>query len=469
MVQIHIAVTEQSEEAMRARCNSKIRTSFLPAVVFLFCLVSLALAADPVVVELHYQNGVKFYKRGLYDRAIQEFEKTVSLDPERKDAQEYLEKIKAEQKQKKEVEAGMSKDALLQNLYTEGRRLYAKGDYEAALEVFNKILAIKPIDDFASFHKESCEIYISKKLARQKKIDDRERLKAQNEEERLNRKKEIEEKKAEKQEMLKKRAEINEERRQQQKEREARAKEEKMTASQQKKQEVQTAALNKQEEKTKTREERLADKKEEKARRLEEKRAERQQKLDAAQKAKEDKRAEHQQKIEAAQQAKEAKQAERQQKHGAVQKTKEEKQAERQQKIEAARQAKEAKRAAAQESKEKRSAERQEKIEAKKKAREEKQEASKQRKVEKATVKEEKVLNKKKAVEEAKEERAVRQSVKELYIQGVENYAKKLYADAIASFEAVIDAESRSGTQIYTNSAKRLMEKARKKQEGAGI
>jgi len=32
-------------------------------------------AADPVVVELHYQNGVKFYKRGLYDKAADEFEK----------------------------------------------------------------------------------------------------------------------------------------------------------------------------------------------------------------------------------------------------------------------------------------------------------------------------------------------------------------------------------------------------------
>ena len=38
-------------------------------------------------------------------------------------------------------------------------------------------MELKPIDDFASYYKERCEIEIGRKLAREKKIEDKKRLK----------------------------------------------------------------------------------------------------------------------------------------------------------------------------------------------------------------------------------------------------------------------------------------------------
>ena len=64
------------------------------SIMMFFCLGSFGAraAVDPVVVEVHYQNGVKFYKRGLYKKAVRELENTLSLDPENREAKEYLQK-----------------------------------------------------------------------------------------------------------------------------------------------------------------------------------------------------------------------------------------------------------------------------------------------------------------------------------------------------------------------------------------
>ena len=364
---------------------------------------------DPVVVELHYQNGVKFYKRGLYDKATEEFEKTLSLDPAHQEAKDYLAKLKAQEGQKEIVDAKLSKDSQIRNLYEEGKRLYGKHNYEEAIKVFNKILESKPIDDFASYYKERCEIEIGRKLAREKKIEDKKRLKELKRKLQVDLKEEKERKKQEHEEMLKKRKEIKEGERQNR----ASAQEERRQAhmnqalSQQEKKRATPEELKKQreekiEEKNTAAQEKIDRKKEERQKRLEEKQA----KIDEKKKAKEEKAAN-------------------------LKGQREEKLKE-----------KENRRAAA--------------IEAKEKA-----------KQAKAAHVETKKIEKKEAVEKKKEVQQERQNNKEIFLKGLESYSRKQYQEAITNFQTVIDAEAKT-TRIYTNSAKRLMDKANLRLKGVG-
>ncbi len=139
-------------------------------VLCLFCATpGVVRAADPVAVEVHYQSGVKYFKRGLYEKAIQEFEKTLAMDPQHGEAHEYLVQVRALQKAYRPAEARASEKAEIKKLYEEGRRLYRARAYEEAIEVFNKILSLKPIDDFASYYREKSEILLARKIAREKK------------------------------------------------------------------------------------------------------------------------------------------------------------------------------------------------------------------------------------------------------------------------------------------------------------
>jgi hypothetical protein len=332
-----------------------------------FCLgVVAAHAADPVVVELHYQNGVKFYKRGLYDRAIAAFEKVLSLEPGHVEARDYLEKVKHEKEGQTRVEAKKSETAEIRSLYDEGKRLYTKRDYNGALEVFSKILEKKPVDDFASFYKERCEILISRQLAREKKIEEKNNAKEQRKKEIADKKSAKQAKKAEREDMLEKRREINEERRS--------LKEEKVTEALEAESAAEATRPTKKEAAAR---EKRALKEEKRAQKLEAKNA----RIIAAQKAKEDK-------IEAVSKRREEKRALKEEKRGAK--------------------------------------------------------------------------NSKKVKIEQVEGTPVVMQNKELFLKGVEQYGRKEYEEAVASFGAVIEAES-SGRKLYTNSAKRLMDKTKKK------
>jgi tetratricopeptide (TPR) repeat protein len=145
--------------------------------LFLGSAVAVEAAVDPVVVEVHYQNGVKFFKRGLYDKSIQEFEKTLELDPGHAEAKSYLTQVKELQKSQRPAEAKASDDARIRGLYAEGQRLYRERRYEDAIKVFDEILTLKKIDDFASFYKEKCEGLLAQRLAKEQAVQNRVRRK----------------------------------------------------------------------------------------------------------------------------------------------------------------------------------------------------------------------------------------------------------------------------------------------------
>lgn len=181
----------------------------LVAAVMAAGVVCVAWAAvDPVTVEVHYQNGVKYFKRGLYDKSIQEFEKTLSLDPAHPEAKAYLDKVRAFQKQQKPVEPQVSKDVEVRQLYETGRDLYRRGDYEEARKTFDRVLEIKAVDDFASYYREQCEIYIARKLAREKKVVQKALKKEKAQQEKQRKEDALSEKRAARDQVLSKRAAI---------------------------------------------------------------------------------------------------------------------------------------------------------------------------------------------------------------------------------------------------------------------
>jgi len=346
---------------MKILCGSLVLCLFLAAAPTLR-------AADPVAVEVHYQSGVKYFKRGLYDKAIREFEKTLQMDPEHEEAGAYLEKVRALQEVHRPARARASKDAEIKELYAEGRRLYRAREYEEAIDVFNKVLSMKPIDDFASYYRERCEILLARKIAREKK---RERMRAAA----LRKKEKAREKRTEK----------------------AAQKAARKTAAPAVK-----AALDDVESPASARER----KRQEKIRLKEERRAE---KL----RIKEEKRAEARRRREAKQRAKEERRQEALARKESRRRAKEEKVAE----------------------------------------------ARAQREQE-----EERVLSKREA---AKKKREERRAVKARFVEGVKAYGRKEYKAAITAFKDVIKAEQKTGP-LYTRSADRLIDKARKRLEGIG-
>ena len=67
---------------------------------------------------------------------------------------------------------------------------------------------------------------------------------------------------------------------------------------------------------------------------------------------------------------------------------------------------------------------------------------------------------------EKQEKKQEQKNIKELFLKGVEEYGRKEYESAIASFEAVIEAES-NGRKLYSSSAARLMDKTKMKMKEA--
>ena len=225
------------------------------------------------------------------------------MDPNNQEAKEYLDKIRTMPADKKTFESEKARDSEIRELHKQGRELYGRRDYEGALKVFSKALELKPIDELASYYKENCEILIARKLARERKIEQKKILQEKSKQERIDRRQEKETEKLDRQAMLAKRAEINKERQTAQKEKKTEVTQEKAEAKPAERTEAiqkaleekitpvqtsQAVKLNAKEEKR-----RLAlERKEEKVKAKEERIAQKKEKIEARKQAKEEKRAE---------------------------------------------------------------------------------------------------------------------------------------------------------------------------------
>lgn len=429
--------------------NWKIRISVLLCCCVWVPAFILEAAVDPVVVELHYQNGVKFYKRGLYDKAVGEFERTLSLDPQHEEAKAYLEKIQKMDDKQKRVEAKKSQDVQIQELYCHGKELYKKHDFQGAKEVFEKILQLKPIDDFASFYREQCEIFIARQEAKDKKIEQKKLLKEKKIREKENRIKQKELDRERTRTLKADRVRIKEEHKQALKEEKQPcedARKEVVTDKKTPEVEVEEAkgaqeAVGIAEVYAPDREQTLPQEAV-----IDQKKKLKEEKLAAASKRKEEKSAAAKKRREDAavnkQIALQEKEKARQARILAVQEKKEKQS-----------QAEEAKKSLAQ----------QKQLEKNKPAKQG-EEGQKQQVSEPPQAGEEGQTS----VETGKteEDAMAGKSAKDLYLEGAEHLGRKEYAEATQLFSAVIEKE-KTGVIIYSNAAGRLMEKAKKELQGS--
>jgi len=450
--------------------------------VFLFSAMRLE-AADPVVVELHFQNGVKYYKRGLYDRAVEEFEKTLSMEPEHEEAKIYLEKVRLIQKNQTKVEAKASKNAELKQLYEDGRRLFAAHKYQETIDICNKILQIKPIDDFASYYREESEIMISRQLKREKKAQDKEKAKESRKQAKIDKAQEREQLKesrkqakidrAEEKEKLKEariHAKVD---RENEKKEKAAARKASREAARRPVDKTNREAVVQQdlaayevESTPRVRPEGEIEKPVDRKMRLrQEKLAEKERRREEKLQAREDKKQEKEERIAAkkaaADERRAAKKAAAEERRQAKIDAKVRKSLEKSENAAAQKTTPEERRVAKQEA-------RQAKIDAAQEKRARKTEDAAQRRQNAIDRKQDARVEKALKKETAKQVAQARKDNKELFLKGVDLYGKKKYEDAIAAFESLIAAESQTTGAVYSGTARRLMEKAQERLKGEG-
>ena len=91
-------------------------------------LLSTAVAPS----DENYETGITLFRQARYPEALEYFEKALRLRPEDAKASEWLEKIRAEQKEK------------AQKHYTQGSVRYAEGKVDEAMEEWREALKIDP-------------------------------------------------------------------------------------------------------------------------------------------------------------------------------------------------------------------------------------------------------------------------------------------------------------------------------------
>ena len=106
--------------------------------------------------EKHYMLGVDFFIRKEYEKALSKFDLTISIIPGHKKAIEYRKKcLEILKKLKAEEEA--EKNAEVQKLILEGDELFKLGEYENADYNFREVLKIEPDNKDAIDYLKLCE------------------------------------------------------------------------------------------------------------------------------------------------------------------------------------------------------------------------------------------------------------------------------------------------------------------------
>ena len=93
-----------------------------------------------VIVNMHYERGVRLYKKGHYDRAIEELMRAIEINTDHKKARKYL--SAAIKKKNKEIVDGLYKDA---------SAYYQQKKYQEALDTYKKVLEIMPDDGYSLY------------------------------------------------------------------------------------------------------------------------------------------------------------------------------------------------------------------------------------------------------------------------------------------------------------------------------
>jgi tetratricopeptide (TPR) repeat protein len=103
------------------------------------------------LVSLHYDKALDYHAQSDRLNAIKEFRKVLKLEPEHKEAKEYLGKLKKEAKPTKIVdikEIVVDKKEINQ-LYYRAADLYLEGKYTESEKILNSLIAIDPFNENA--------------------------------------------------------------------------------------------------------------------------------------------------------------------------------------------------------------------------------------------------------------------------------------------------------------------------------
>ncbi|MBN1822691.1 MAG: PorV/PorQ family protein [Endomicrobiales bacterium] len=106
-----------------------------------------------------YDKGISFYKRGMFREAVKYFDAVVLASPGRYDAKEYAAKCRqymAEEEERQRTEQLIREQGLVQNemdsTYDKALSYYEKGNFEMALEYFEKSKRLAERYRFEQYH-----------------------------------------------------------------------------------------------------------------------------------------------------------------------------------------------------------------------------------------------------------------------------------------------------------------------------
>jgi len=136
------------------------KTKLIPSVIITICVINLFFCANlysytqdtrDKLIEIHYKRGIWFYKQCHYDKAYEEFEKVIEIDPENKSAKKYL-AITSKKKNK----------TVIYSLYDQAKEFMQERQYQEALDTYKSALEIMPNDGYSKFQTEYLEDKIRK-------------------------------------------------------------------------------------------------------------------------------------------------------------------------------------------------------------------------------------------------------------------------------------------------------------------
>jgi len=140
---------------MRTKKNHRVFVAvciiYLANLIFSSYLYSYSQDTRRILIDTHYKRAIKFYKQRELDKAQEEFEKVIELEPRHRKAQKYIEVI-IRKKNKNTIYA----------LYDEAKKLIKAKQYQEALDTYKKVLEIVPKDGYSKFQIEMLEHKVRK-------------------------------------------------------------------------------------------------------------------------------------------------------------------------------------------------------------------------------------------------------------------------------------------------------------------
>ena len=114
---------------------------------------------DASLIKMHYDRGIKFYKKAEYDKAIREFNSVLYFDPDHAKAKKYLD-ASIKRKNKK----------IVTKLYKEADAYYKQKEYQKALDSYEEVLRVIPDDGYALYKIEIMKAKIEKQIRLDKSV-----------------------------------------------------------------------------------------------------------------------------------------------------------------------------------------------------------------------------------------------------------------------------------------------------------